>query len=97
MTRTFVFTLIMLFIMPFSAHSVQTGAVAPDFSLVDLNGETVTLEQFKGKVVFLDFWAPWCVPCRDELPELDKLYKKYKQDGFEFIGICMDTSEPGIR
>ena len=97
MTRTLTFTLIMLFIMPFSAHAVQVGTLAPGFSLMDLNGKIVTLDTFKGKVIFLNFWAPWCIPCRDELPELDKLYKKYNGKGFEVIGISMDTSEAGIR
>lgn len=97
MTRTLAFTLIMLFIISFSAYAVQIGAPAPGFSLVDLNGTIVTLEQFKGKVVFLNFWAPWCVPCRDELPELDKLYKQYNRQGFEVVGISMEPSEAGIR
>jgi peroxiredoxin len=97
MPRTFAFTLILMILLPFSARAVQLGEPAPGFSLVGLDGNVVSLEQFKGKVVFLDFWAPWCVPCRDELPELDKLYKKYKQDGFEVIGISVENSDPGIR
>jgi peroxiredoxin len=71
----------------------QAGTVAPAFALRDLNGNSVTLEQFRGKVVFLDFWALWCTPCRKELPELDTLYRKYGKEGFVVIGICMETSE----
>ena len=89
--------LIMLFIVPFSAHAVELGAPAPGFSLVDLDGNGVALEQFRGKVVFLDFWAPWCMPCRDELPELEKLYERYRKDGLVVIGISVETSEAGIR
>jgi peroxiredoxin len=78
------------------AHAAQEGTQAPGFSLRDLNGETVTLEQFKGKVVFLNFWAPWCIPCRDELPELDRLYKKFQHEGFIIIGIAVDASAEGV-
>jgi len=61
--------------------------------LKDLNGNTVTMDSFKGKVVFLDFWASWCGPCKEELPELELLYKKYAKDGFEVIGVSVDKSE----
>ena len=75
------------------AKAGQVGTSAPDFSLVDVNGKAVTLKQFKGKVIFLDFWAPWCDICREELPALDALYKKYSNEGLEIIGIDMDPSE----
>jgi peroxiredoxin len=75
------------------ANAGQVGSSAPDFSLVDVTGKAVTLKQFKGKVVFLDFWAPWCDPCKEELPALDALYKRYGQEGFEIIGIDIDSSE----
>jgi peroxiredoxin len=78
---------------PVPGYSAQLGTMAPAFSLVDVYGRGLSLEQFKGKVVFLDFWAPWCIPCRQELPELDNLYKKFKKDGLEVIGISVDPSE----
>jgi peroxiredoxin len=78
------------------AYAAQEGRQAPVFSLRDVTGGTVTLEQFKGKVVFLDFWAPWCIPCRDELPELDRLYKKFQHEGFIVIGIAVDASTEGV-
>jgi peroxiredoxin len=89
-------TLILLTILPVYSYSGQVGSMAPPFSLVDLTGKTVSLEHLKGKVVFLDFWAPWCAPCKEELPELDKLYRKYGKDGFEVVGISMDTSQAGV-
>ena len=92
-----IFTLLfLLFFVPIRCYSEQIGTMAPAFSLVDVNGSVVMLEQFKGKVVFLDFWAPWCIPCRQELPELDKLYKKFHDDGLEVIGISIDPSEKNV-
>ena len=86
-------TLLLALALPVGAIAGQVGTSAPDFSLTDLKGNAVTLKQFKGKVVFLDFWAPWCDPCREEFPSLDALYKKYHNDGFEVIGIDIDDSE----
>jgi peroxiredoxin len=85
-----------LIISPFSVYSGCVGDIAPSFTLKDLNGNTVTLDSFKGKVVFLDFWASWCGPCKEELPELELLYKKYGKDGFEVIGVSVDKSESNI-
>jgi peroxiredoxin len=88
--------LVLFFLVPVHAYSDQIGTMAPAFSLLDLNGRTISLEQFKGKVVFLDFWAPWCIPCKQELPELDRLHKKFGKDGFEVIGISIEPSEKGV-
>ncbi|HXY55203.1 MAG TPA: TlpA disulfide reductase family protein [Nitrospirota bacterium] len=88
---------LLVFMRPVFTQAGQVGSVAPGFSLTDLNGKASTLQQFKGKVVFLDFWAPWCDSCREELPALDALYKKYKNDGLEIIGIDMDPSEKLVR
>jgi peroxiredoxin len=74
------------------AFADQEGTQAPGFNLRDLKGNAVTLGQYTGKVVLLAFWAPWCVPCRDELPELDQLYKKYGTKGFSVVGIAEDAS-----
>jgi peroxiredoxin len=85
-----------LLLFPLAADSAQVGQPAPAISLKDMKGNIVTLESFKGKVVFLDFWAPWCIPCKEELPELDRLYKKYWKDGFEVVGICLDTPQERV-
>ena len=74
------------------AFAAQEGTQAPGFNLRDLKGNVITLEQYTGKVVLLVFWAPWCVPCRDELPELDRLYKKFGDKGFIVAGIAEDAS-----
>lgn len=65
---------------------------APDFVLKDINGKTVSLVDYKGKVLILDFWATWCVPCRESFPDVQKVLNKYKDDpavSFLFI----DTRE----
>jgi peroxiredoxin len=94
--KNIITVLVLIFFVPLPGYSGQIGTMAPAFSLVDVNGSVITLEQFKGKVVFLAFWAPWCIPCRQELPELDKLYKKYHNEGLEVIGISIDTSEKNV-
>ena len=66
---------------------------APNFSLEDLNGKKVDLKQFRGKVVFLNFWATWCGPCKEEMPSMEALYQKFKERGFVFLAISVDYEE----
>ncbi len=68
--------------------------IAPDFSLADLEGNTITLEQMKGKVVLLNFWGTWCGPCRKEIPDFINLMKKHNQDGLEIVGITLTSGPP---
>ena len=71
----------------------RIGNQAPDFKALDLNQQTVTLSQFKGKsIVLLDFWASWCVPCRESIPHLKTIYKKYHSKGFEIIAVSEDLN-----
>ena len=67
--------------------------VAPDFILPDLSGNMVSLKDFRGKVLFLDFWATWCVPCRKSIPELVKLDKKYRDKGLVILGLSVDDPD----
>ena len=62
--------------------AVDTNSPAPDFTLNAQSGPPVGLTQFKGQVVMLNFWASWCGPCRQEMPLLDSIYKKYGKLGF---------------
>lgn len=69
---------------------------APELSLKDINGKTVRLSDFSGKVVLLNFWATWCVPCRTEIPDLVKKQREYQSQGLRIVGITyppQDSSE----
>ncbi len=72
---------------------VQIGNAAPAFSLPDQNGKEVNLSSFKGKYVLLDFWASWCVPCREESPYLVKAYEKYKNKNFTIVSVSLDVEK----
>jgi len=68
--------------------------VAPSFSVKSHVGEELSLEKFRGKIVLLDFWASWCLPCRIDMPEVKKIWKQYGGDRFAIIGINLDSSRP---
>lgn len=70
--------------------SNSAGSVAPDFQLSARGGSEVNLSQFKGQVVMINFWATWCGPCRQEMPLLESIHKKYKPMGFTMIGVNVE-------
>jgi thiol-disulfide isomerase/thioredoxin len=72
------------------ALAVAPQGPAPKFSLDSLAGKAVNLEQFKGQVVMINFWASWCGPCRQEMPLLEKMYAKYKPMGFTMLGVNVE-------
>ncbi|HSW38437.1 MAG TPA: TlpA disulfide reductase family protein, partial [Acidobacteriota bacterium] len=77
-----------------SYHSgplVQIGAVAPNFSLPDMNGREISLDQFRGKVVMLDFWASWCGPCRMTMPVIERLEREYADI---MVTLAVNLNEP---
>lgn len=73
-----------------SLKVMNAGGPAPDFTKPDINGKPVSLSQFKGKYVLLDFWGSWCGPCRAANPHLKELYTKYAAKGFEILGIASE-------
>jgi len=66
---------------------------APDFTLSDLEGKSLTLSEFRGKVIILNFWATWCPPCRREIPDFIDLYRSYKDKGLIILGINLDAGD----
>lgn len=73
-------------------ENVEIGKTAPDFTLPNMEGVQVSLSDFRGKYVLLDFWASWCPPCRRENPNVVKLFNEYKDKNFTIIGISLDYS-----
>ena len=79
------------------AVAPQVGALAPAFSLQDLDGRTVRLSDFRGQTVLLNFWAVWCSPCLDEMPMLQARYEALKNEGLIVLGINYDDPPEDVR
>lgn len=76
---------------------IQVGDDAPDFALVDMNGEKHQLSDYKGKGVFLNFWGTWCKPCEREFPLMDKHYQVYKDQGLEILAVNIGESDFAVQ
>ena len=70
---------------------VKVGLPAPNFTFPGLDGKKISLTDFKGKVVFLNIWATWCPPCREEMPSMEKLYQELKGSDFEILAVSVDA------
>ena len=78
------------------AAAVEAGDPAPGFTLpaMDAEAEPIALADYRGKVLYLEFWSSWCAPCRRSMPKLDALRKNWPQEKFEVVGLNLDTSRP---
>jgi thiol-disulfide isomerase/thioredoxin len=89
-----------VWIEPLSTQRAEASTnhpFAPQFSLTDISGQKLSLADYKGKVVLLDFWATWCGPCRIEIPEFVQLQKRYRDQGLAVIGISMDDGPRPVK
>ena len=73
------------------AKPIKDHKKTPNFCLEELNGEKVQLAALKGKIIFLNFWATWCGPCREEMPSMEALYRHYKETDFLFLTISINS------
>jgi thiol-disulfide isomerase/thioredoxin len=77
-------------------NAAFAAQLAPDFTLKDLDGKDVSLSQFQGKVVLINFWATWCDPCYIEIPWLIEIQQKYAAKGFTILGVALDEEGKSV-
>ncbi len=73
-------------------EKAEVGYLAPNFSLINLKGNRESLNDHRGKVILINFWATWCVPCRIEMPSLEKLYRRFRSQGFTVLAVSIDKA-----
>ncbi len=98
---TFAVMLTFLGLLAWGLKKSQAGprdsGKAPDFTLTGFDGRVVTLSKLRGQVVIINFWASWCLPCREEAPDLEQTWRKYKDRGVVFIGVDYVDTEKEAR
>jgi len=72
------------------ASAIVSSGSAPDFTLRTMDGPNLRLQEQRGRVVLVNFWATWCGPCREEMPQLNRLYEKYRASGFTLLAVNVD-------
>ena len=95
MVAAAIVTTLCLLSLPVVAVELQESA--PDFTLKSLGGDNLRLEEYRGKVVLINFWASWCGPCRQEMPILDRIRQRYQGAGFEVLGVNVEGKDPKAR
>ena len=94
----FVLVFVLFFTKPRGQfHAVSLGEVVPNFTLPADNGRNVSLEDFRGRIVVLNFWASWCGPCIDELPSLKKFADKYQNTNLLVLGVSLDEDPEAYK
>jgi cytochrome c biogenesis protein CcmG, thiol:disulfide interchange protein DsbE len=83
-------TFVIVWLQSAKYEPLAVGKVAPDFALTDLDDKPIRLSDFRGKVVFLNFWATWCAPCREEMPSMEVLHKNFEKDGLVILAVSID-------
>ena len=84
-------------ILRIGLQPLKEGTEMVDFELQDLSGSTRRLSDFKGKVVFLNFWATWCGPCRFEMPSMERLYRSLKSKGLEIVAVNLQEDRKSVQ
>jgi peroxiredoxin len=79
------------------APNPRAGQAAPDFTLQALDGQRYRLEDLRGKVVFVNLWATWCPPCREEMPSMVRFYERFRARGVEILAVSEDTDGDALR
>jgi peroxiredoxin len=98
MKKIAVLVFLLAFVITISGTlTFASDKVAPDFTLTDLSGNSISLSDLKGKVIFVNFWATWCGPCRHEIPDFIEFYKENKDKGAVILGISVDKSANKVR
>ncbi len=75
----------------------RVGATAPDFTLLNLDGQPVSLSEFRGRLVLINFWATWCGPCEIEMPAIQAVYEMHQEEGFVVLAVAVDDSAKNVR
>lgn len=78
-------------------YGLRPSRHSAEQTFTDLNGDRIRLSNYRGKLLLVNFWAAWCVPCREEIPEFIKLQEKYRDQGLQVIGISIDDTESELR
>jgi peroxiredoxin len=80
-----------------SGSAPRVGTSAPDFTLLNLDGESVSLSDFRGRPVLINFWASWCGPCKVEMPAIQAVYEQHQEEGFVVLAVAVDDSTENAR
>ena len=106
MKKRWIITYTILVLLTFSSFTVsqaqaisilEKGSIAPDFQLTTIDGKVTSLSDFRGQTVILNFWASWCPPCKEEMPELEQFYKKNKQNNVTILSVNLTSQDIGSQ